>query len=161
MPDLRSVDVPHAPGHQAGRPFDPFDPRHLSRLEGEPHRDQGDQAVTDALIRAKAQTETQIVRAILDYLRVRGCWAERRNSRVLMLPGKGGRPRPVRFGVKGGSDIIAVSPHGRFIAIEVKRPGESLTTHQAAYLFEIRRHGGIGLMATSAQDVAVALEGQL
>jgi len=118
--------------------------------------------VGPALTRAKARTETEIVRAILEYLRARGCWAERRNSRVLMLPGKGGRLRPVRFGgVKGASDIIAIGPQGRFIAIEVKRPGEHATPEQAAYLAEIRRHGGVGLVATSAQDVAYELERML
>ncbi len=89
---------------------------------------------TDPLPSARAQTETQIVRAILEYLRARGFWAERRNSRVMMLPGKGGRLRPVRFGgVKGASDIIAVGPQGRFIAIEVKRHGGKATLEQQGY----------------------------
>jgi len=114
------------------------------------------------LARGRARTETEIVRAILEYLRARGCWAERRNSRVLMLPGKGGRIRPVRFGgVKGASDIIAIGAGGRFMAIEVKRPGGRPTLEQAAYLSEIRRHGGVGIVATSAQDVATMLEGML
>jgi hypothetical protein len=72
----------------------------------------------------------------------------------LMLPGKGGRPRPVRFGVKGGSDIIAIGLQGRFMAIEVKRPGEKPTVEQEAYLHEIRRHRGIAFVATCCQDVA-------
>jgi len=111
-----------------------------------------------ALPRAQARSETEIVASILIYLRVHGFWAERRNSRVLMLPGKGGRLRPVRFGVKGGSDIIAIGLQGRFMAIEVKRPGEKATVEQDMYLREIRRHAGIGIVATCVQDVATALE---
>ena len=111
-----------------------------------------------ALARAKARSETEIVASILIYLRVHGFWAERRNSRVLMLPGKCGRLRPVRFGVKGGSDIIAIGLQGRFMAIEVKRPGEKATVEQDMYLREIRRHAGIGIVATCVQDVATALE---
>jgi len=111
------------------------------------------------LARAKARSETEIVKAILEYLRARGLWAERRNSRVLMLPGKGGRLRPVRFGgVKGASDIIAIGLQGRFMAIEVKRPGGKATVEQDMYLREIRRHGGLAFVATGWQDVAVALE---
>ncbi len=110
------------------------------------------------LARAKARSETEIVKAILDYLRAHGLWAERRNSRVLMLPGKGGRLRPVRFGVKGGSDIIAIGLQGRFMAIEVKRPGQEATLDQETYLHEIRRHGGIAFVARGWQDVANAME---
>ena len=113
-----------------------------------------------ALASAKERSETEIVKAILDYLRALGFWAERRNSRVLLLPGKGGRLRPVRFGVKGGSDIIAIGLQGRFMAIEVKRPGREATMDQDVYLREIRMHGGLGFLATCVQDVADALERQ-
>lgn len=116
----------------------------------------------DPLAAATAQTESQLVRAILDYLHARGCWAERRNSRVLMLPGKGGRLRPVRFGgMQGASDIIAIGLQGRFWAIEVKRPGQRPTPVQTWYLSEILRYGGLAMIATSVQDVADALERQL
>jgi hypothetical protein len=100
------------------------------------------------------RTETEIQRAILEFL---GCVPgrfTRMNSRVVMLPGKGGKERPVRFGEKGMADIIGVlKPSGRYVAIEVKRPGEQPTPEQEAFLREVADCNGIAIVARSVQDV--------
>lgn len=44
------------------------------------------------------------------------------NSRTVMMPGVGGRPRPVFFGKPGWPDIVAVLPDGRFLGVETKAP---------------------------------------
>lgn len=121
--------------------------------------------------RAPARSEAEVQRAILDYLRtVPGVYAFRCNSRVVRMPGQGGHERLVRFGVKGLPDILGwqslggplVQPFGewrlaRFLAIEVKRPGEPPSPAQLAFLELLRRAGGIAVVASSVEDVVAAL----
>ena len=118
-------------------------------------------------------TETATVRAILQYLHLRGYLAWRQNSRVVMLPGKGGKPAPYRMGgVKGMADIIGCLPEirppvgsfgltrdwpnehgGRFLAIEVKSAGGKPTTEQTQFLAAVVKAGGIAFIARSVKDV--------
>jgi len=104
-----------------------------------------------------APREREIQKAILDLLRVHGIPAWRINSRVLTLPGSAGLYR--MGGVKGMADIIAMVPgSGRFLALEVKRPGQKLTLDQAIFLDRIARNGGIGARVTSCNEVLALLE---
>ena len=100
-------------------------------------------------------SETATVRAITDYLRVRGYLVLRMNSRVVMLPAKGGASRPVRMGgVKGVSDILACQPEtGRWVAVEVKSATGRPTVEQTAFLAEVVRRNGIAFLARSVRDV--------
>lgn len=54
---------------------------------------------------------------------------------------------------KGISDILGIYK-GRFLAIEVKKPGGKPSQHQKEFLDEVNRHGGIGFVARSAEEVA-------
>ena len=101
--------------------------------------------------------EQDTVRAILAYLGARGVLAWRNNVGAVSAGG-----RFVRFGSKGMSDIIGVLPprletnnrnFGRFLAIEVKRPGQQPTPYQAGFLDQVRKAGGVAFVATSVQDV--------
>lgn len=60
---------------------------------------------------------------------------------------------------RGISDIIACSPQGRFVAIEVKRPGKLSTVSalQRIYLDEVNDHGGIAFATDSMDTVIEAL----
>ena len=58
---------------------------------------------------------------------------------------------------RGVSDIIGVYK-GKFLAIEVKRPGGQLTEHQKYFLDSIKIYGGIGIVAYSLDDVIQALK---
>jgi len=122
-------------------------------------------------------SETATVRAILDYLRFRGYLAFRMNSRVVMMPGKGGRLAPYRMGgVKGMADIIGMVPwcaavgfhgpypgqgHGcdpryhiaRALCIEVKSWDGKPTPEQTAFLASVVKAGGIAFIARSVADV--------
>jgi len=100
-----------------------------------------------------------VQRSILELLRVLHIPAWRINSRVLLLPGKGGRLRPVRMGgVKGMADILALlPPGGRLVAIECKRTGNHPTKDQSLFLEAVAHAGGLSLVAHSAQDVVQAL----
>ena len=108
--------------------------------------------------------ESTTVRAILSYLALRGILAFRMNSRVVMLPGRGGKPAPYRMGgVKGMADIIGCVPRytqpfdggfaGRFLAIEVKSAEGKPTPEQVAFLAAVVRAGGLAFMARSVKDV--------
>lgn len=107
--------------------------------------------------------ERDVLRAVLAALKAhpRVAWAVRLNSGMAMLPGKGGKPQPVRFGFSGCPDIIgqvtasvyADIARGLFLAVEVKRPGKKPTLEQAAFLLRVREAGGVGFVATGVEDV--------
>lgn len=110
---------------------------------------------------APAPPEAEVQRAILDTLRFLGvdCW--RANTGAVAAEHKG-RSRFVRFGVKGQSDILGILPgSGRFLAIEVKRPGNRPTADQVAFLMRVNDAGGIAFWATSARTVEHAIKALL
>lgn len=53
----------------------------------------------------------------------------------------------------GISDLL-VCLDGKFVAIEVKKPGGKMTLLQEQFQHDIRAAGGIAFVATSAEDVA-------
>ena len=57
------------------------------------------------------------------------------------------------MGRKGISDLL-VCLDGRFIAVEVKRPGGNATPEQLQFIREVQEAGGIGFIADSV-DVVV------
>lgn len=118
---------------------------------------------------AKPRLESEIQQAILDYLKtVPGVVAWRSNTGAFSGEYKGKR-RFVRFGIKGGADIIGfrrehVNPgwipreyRARFLAIEVKRRGVEPTPAQRSFLDLVRTAGGLAIVATSVDDVRIAL----
>jgi hypothetical protein len=62
--------------------------------------------------------------------------------------------RWVDFGLcVGSSDLIGLTQDGRFLAIEVKRPGEKATQAQERFIEMVNSMGGVAFVATSAKDV--------
>lgn len=62
--------------------------------------------------------------------------------------------RLVRGGLcVGSSDIIGIMPDGRFLAIEVKKPGKKPTPEQLNFIEVIRRHGGIAGVVHSPEEL--------
>lgn len=114
-------------------------------------------------------SETAIVKAICEYLTLRGIFHWRQNVGASVLMHKG-RQRYVKFGFPGVSDIVGIlsrrwynatlrkseiikPPMGQFLAIEVKRLGKKATADQVAFLAAVRANGGIAFVATSVDDV--------
>jgi hypothetical protein len=118
----------------------------------------------------KKQTETDVVRDCLFWLKLMGGFAVRVNS--------GGPPdrdgRPFRGNNrKGCSDCLVCLPWpgwlvteargcashrvGRFVAVEVKRPGArtkpARLAAQQAFLEQVEARGGVGLMVESVEDL--------
>ncbi|HNR14835.1 MAG TPA: VRR-NUC domain-containing protein [Thermodesulfobacteriota bacterium] len=55
-------------------------------------------------------------------------------------------------GMKGVADIIGIY-RGRFLAIEVKKPGEKPTRDQEIFLTRVNHEGGFAFVAHSVDDV--------
>lgn len=117
--------------------------------------------MSPAVKRAKpfVPTEAMVLRGVLAYLhsdpRVL-VW--RSNSGAAMLPGKGGKPQPVRFGVRGQADITGlVRASGRRLEIEVKRPGGKQTPEQADFERLVADAGGLYLLVRSIEELQTAL----
>jgi VRR-NUC domain len=111
--------------------------------------------------------ETDLVRAVLDWLALRRIKAWRTNNTGIFDPIK--KVYRTFQGLRGVSDILGIVPQtvdlqgervtfGNFLAIEVKRPGESLREDQEAFLQEIRERGGIGICVRSLGDLEQALK---
>jgi hypothetical protein len=58
---------------------------------------------------------------------------------------------------RGVDESLGMWIRARFLAIEVKRPGENPTPEQQAFLERVKRAGGLGFVARSVDDVAHAL----
>ncbi len=106
-----------------------------------------------ALARAKARSETEIVRGILDYLAANRIMAWRVNTGAARNPAG----RLVRFGVPGMPDIAGVLPGGRAFFFEVKRMGKDPTPHQAAMMERLRAAGAFVWVLHSVEGTRTAL----
>lgn len=62
--------------------------------------------------------------------------------------------RPLHAGlVEGGSDLIGWSEDGKFVACEIKMPGERPNAEQQNFLNAINAAHGIAIWATSEQEI--------
>lgn len=108
--------------------------------------------------RKSVPTEKEIQTQIMDYLRLVGVLAVRINSGAVIGSYKG-KKRFVRFNdTPGCSDILAcLPPDGRWLALEVKRPGASTIAErrirQNLFLDRVRQAGGIGCYVRSLDDL--------
>ncbi|HEY3789877.1 MAG TPA: VRR-NUC domain-containing protein [Urbifossiella sp.] len=105
---------------------------------------------------AAAPREADIQRAIIAFLESRGAVVIRANSGLLPRA-DGGRMRCLSCSSGSVSDVLACF-QGRFLAVEVKRPGKVPSEGQAAFLAAVERSGGIGVVATGIEDAAAVLE---
>ncbi len=63
-------------------------------------------------------------------------------------------PFPVRLAPKGTSDIVGIMADGRFLAVEVKIPGEEPTADQVEFLTLVRSSGGVAMVVESVEMLA-------
>jgi hypothetical protein len=87
-------------------------------------------------------------------------YPEKRGIRAWNNPSGAVRIAPDRwlhFGKKGSSDIIGCLPGGRFLAVETKADGGHLTPEQRDFFSEIKRLGGVAVVARSFQELDAAL----
>jgi hypothetical protein len=99
--------------------------------------------------------ETAIVRGILAALRGRHGKFWRNNSGRV----RGASGRTVQLGETGSADIFGVvRPSGRFVGLEVKRPGLKATDLQESWAAEIRAEGGYVATVTSVEEAFAAVD---
>ncbi len=98
--------------------------------------------------------ESFLVKQIIDYLNYRGHLVQRTNSGNIKTADARGKTRFIRLATAGTSDVTGCSKDGRFIAIEAKIKPNKPTELQEAYLEEIRKRGGIALVAYTLDDVS-------
>jgi hypothetical protein len=64
---------------------------------------------------------------------------------------------PGLYGMKGCADLLCCGTvdgvPGRFVAIELKRPGGKVSPEQTKFLEKVRGLGGVAFVAESTQDV--------
>ena len=99
--------------------------------------------------RRRNQTpENDLKKAILSYLQFHEIPAWRINSGAIKI-----QNRYIRFSVPGIADIIGVLPDGRFLAVETKSTGNTLTLAQKDFLETITRNNGVAIVAYSINDI--------
>jgi hypothetical protein len=87
--------------------------------------------------------EGDITRGVVDYLALIGAWSLKVHGHL------GQRP--------GVPDVLACL-RGRFVGIEVKRPGGRLSPRQIDELAAIVQAGGVALVADDVDQVIAALQ---
>lgn len=97
--------------------------------------------------------ETHLVNQIIEYLNYRGHLVQRTNSGAVRVNNPNGSNRFIRLAHAGTADITGCSKDGRFLAIEAKIKPNKPTPLQEAYLEEIKKRGGIALVAYSLEDI--------
>jgi hypothetical protein len=98
--------------------------------------------------------ERDVLYAVSGYLFVKGIFHWRNNTGAY----KEGS-RYIRYGAPGSSDIIGICPDGRFLAVECKRPrGGRLTEKQREFLGRVNAAGGVGIVATSVEELEKQLK---
>ncbi len=96
--------------------------------------------------------ESEIQKAILEYLKLKGyfCW---RNNSGAFKTERGGF---YRMGIKGAPDIFLIK-EGRFIGLEVKTRLGTLSEAQEAFKVALEAAGGTYLIVRSLDDVTPIL----
>jgi len=101
------------------------------------------------------QRETLLMHRIMTALSERGCIVLRTNAGTYYT--KDGVA--VKIGFPGLSDLVGITPTGRFFACEVKVPGQKPRENQLAFLEAVNKRGGIGFWTTSETDAIGMLFG--
>lgn len=101
-------------------------------------------------VKVRKALESEIQKAILAYLKlhIKVAWVARMNTGAMEVEG-----RYVKFAFRGCSDIIGQMKDGRFLAVEVKRPGKLPTAHQETFLRMVSTNGGLAFWADDVFDV--------
>lgn len=96
--------------------------------------------------------EAHIQKAISDYLKLKK-YIVFKHRNVGIYKKDTGKYIPLSDGEKGIADIIGCTPSGRFLAIEVKKPGGKPSPEQLDFLARVKAYGGISILAYSLDDV--------
>lgn len=97
-------------------------------------------------------SEREIQKVILDYLQLKGINAWRTNSGIQFSTYKD-RSYITRLAPRGTPDIIGFLNNGKFLGIEIKKPGGIVSDDQNIFIDKINKAGGLAFVAFSLDDV--------
>jgi hypothetical protein len=100
----------------------------------------------------KPELEADIQRKIINLLKRRGAVVTRVNSGHLTTEG-----RHINLASAGTSDLIVLY-RGKYLALEIKRPGNKPTGKQQRFLDSVRLAGGIAMILTSVAECEALLD---
>jgi hypothetical protein len=101
--------------------------------------------------------ESDVQRAILDYLALRRIFHYRNNSGAFAIPASATHQRRFfRAGVVGAPDIVCVID-GQYVGIEVKAPKGRQSEHQKEFQRQLESAGGRYILAHSMDDVVAQI----
>jgi hypothetical protein len=115
----------------------------------------------------KVGRETDVVRAVLDYLRLRRILSWRSNNTGIYDPAR--KVFRSFHGLKGVSDVLGVLPRtlcdaaagpvkvGILLAVECKSRSGRLRKEQAAFLDTVRAAGGVALVVKDVRELEAEL----
>lgn len=102
-------------------------------------------------------TETKLVKAALEFLKLRNIPAWRNNTGAMAIQTQGTK-RFVRYGHVGSADILGcMPPAGRLLAIECKSAKGKQTAAQEDFEDAITAAGGLYILARTLDDIAESL----
>lgn len=107
-------------------------------------------------MKIRAQLESDILAAVCEYLAYKKVFFWRQNTMppTQMVDGRRVFRRMPKWSMSGVPDIIAIGPAGRFLGIEVKRPGGRLSEAQMKFWEQCSTAGGMYCVVTSVDDMA-------
>jgi hypothetical protein len=97
--------------------------------------------------------EKDIQHACLELLRYKGYFVWKQNNAGIMKPNGSYIPSTI----PGIADIIGLSPKGRFVAIEVKRPGGIVTELQRGFIRCVSANNGLAGVVHSIDEMQSTL----
>ena len=104
-------------------------------------------------------SENEIQNSILEWLYFVGIFAWRNNSAAVYDKRAGAYRRKSKHDKNGVSDILAILPDGRLLAIEVKKNKRQKPSQaQANFIDHINNQGGIAMVAWSIEQVEERLK---
>ena len=102
--------------------------------------------------------ESAVIQQVKQILKVTGLKIQRINTGCFTI-GEGANRRFIKTADAGTCDFEGYDNHGRFVAIECKRPvGGKLSAAQAERIADINRKGGCAFVAHSGEEVLKQLQ---
>lgn len=101
--------------------------------------------------------ESAVVSACLAYLQVNRIMAWRNSTGATKTTRADGSTGFLRFGSVGSADIIGILCDGRFLAVECKSAKGKLSDPQRVFMADIRKYGGVAIVARSMDELAAGL----
>jgi hypothetical protein len=94
-------------------------------------------------------SESDVIKLIDEALSVYGIFHFRNNTGAI----KTARGGFVRFGSPGAAEFLGICPGGRFLSVEVKRPGGRLSPEQKTWLDAVNNEGGVAIWVDGVESL--------